>query len=82
MTNETKLAAKFTVGDKVRRIAFVDAFGAQIEAVEGLTVTRVRFVDPTLGCRRDTIKPYYRVLAHGDGGFGSVEGAERFFELA
>lgn len=66
---------KFNIGDKVTRKSFVDASGNFVEAVEGLTVTRIRLIEASPESH-DEIKPYYRILAENG---GSVEGAERFF---
>ena len=63
----------FTVGDKVRRIGFVDCFGKQNPEVPGLTVQSVRKIDNSA--------PHIRVVAIGADGFGYYEGAERFFAM-
>lgn len=71
---------QFQIGDKVTAIALPNAFPKACAEVRGLTVVSIQLHQ---GRVLDTdFLPYYRVLAHGEGGLTSVEGAERFFEHA
>ena len=68
---------QFTLGQKVKAIAFVDCFGHKIDEVPDLTVTDVRLIEP------QSMKPYYRIQAHKpNGSCCYVEAAERFFAAA
>lgn len=67
------LQPQFTIGQKVKAIAFTDCFGKDIPERCDLTVTEIRKVDG------QSIPSYYRVKADADNG-EYIEGAERFFD--
>lgn len=71
------MQAQFQIGQKVKAVAFVDCFGKQVAETLGLTVESVKLIVSDVPM--DTLKPYYRVLARAESGFGYIEGAERFF---
>lgn len=67
----------FKVGDKVTAVSFTDSYGRLVPVTRGLTVHSLRLIEH----RGDSLKPYYRLTAYGEG-LSMVEGAERFFERA
>lgn len=67
---------KIKLGDTVRRSEFVDCFGVQHDISPQLTVTRIIFIEPSIG--PNPLPGYYRIYAEYN--LGSYEGAERFFE--
>jgi len=66
---------QFTLGDKVKAIAFTNCFNEPVAEEPGLTVTDIRLVP------RTDQPSYYRITARdlNEGGWRMVEGAERFF---
>ena len=66
---------RFKVGDKVRYS------NRRSQHIRKLTVGSTRLIEPDLSNPESPRAPYYRVLATRDDGRGSIEAAERFFEL-
>lgn len=64
---------KFTIGQRVKAIAFTDCFDKFVPERTGLTVSAIT---PING---QSIPAYFRVKADVDNGFEYIEGAERYF---
>lgn len=73
MAYRKNITPKFTVGQRVRAIAFTDCFDKFVPERPGLTVTEI---NPING---QSIPAYFRVKADAPDGFTYVEGAERYF---
>jgi hypothetical protein len=65
---------QFAIGQQVKAISFTDCFGKLIAERPNLTVKSVKLI-----WESTSMKPYYRVEAYEENGFGYVEGAERYF---
>lgn len=63
----------FTIGQRVKAIAFTDCFDKFVPERTGLTVTEIT---PING---QSIPAYFRIKADDADGLGFVEGAERYF---
>lgn len=63
----------FRIGDNVKAVAFIDAFGKMVNETTDLVVKTI-----TLHLQP---RPYLRIFAERPESFVSVEGAERFFKL-